>query len=119
MGIFTTSNILLFPLFTHILLCESSIPFFAGSIASLCLCSVLDDLPLLVSFRRLPHLDAPVMVTTSVSNINVSVQLGDTTPFALGFLSACGGTWLLYIPVHAQTDKNGQVYIIYSYSFAI
>uniref|UniRef100_A0A3Q3X1J2 FMP27/BLTP2/Hobbit GFWDK motif-containing RBG unit domain-containing protein n=1 Tax=Mola mola TaxID=94237 RepID=A0A3Q3X1J2_MOLML len=37
---------------------------------------------------RLPHLDAPVMITTSVSNINVSVQLGDTTPFALGFLSS-------------------------------
>lgn len=40
--------------------------------------------------RRLPHLDAPVMITTSVSNVNVSVQLGDTTPFALGFLSAGG-----------------------------
>ncbi|XP_070684951.1 bridge-like lipid transfer protein family member 2 [Pempheris klunzingeri] len=38
--------------------------------------------------RCLPHLDAPVMITSSVSNINVSVQLGDTTPFALGFLSA-------------------------------
>ncbi|XP_061575606.1 bridge-like lipid transfer protein family member 2 isoform X2 [Cololabis saira] len=37
---------------------------------------------------RLPHLDAPVMITTSVSNVNVSVQLGDTTPFALGFISA-------------------------------
>lgn len=38
--------------------------------------------------RRFPHLDAPVMVTSSVSNVSVSVQLGDTTPFALGFLSA-------------------------------
>ncbi|XP_056297037.1 bridge-like lipid transfer protein family member 2 [Pseudoliparis swirei] len=38
--------------------------------------------------RRLPHLDAPVMMTSTVSNVNVSVQLGDTTPFALGFLSA-------------------------------
>ncbi|XP_051253409.1 protein KIAA0100 isoform X2 [Dicentrarchus labrax] len=38
--------------------------------------------------RRLPHLDAPVMITSSVSNVNVSVQLGDTTPFALGFISA-------------------------------
>nr|XP_057936208.1 bridge-like lipid transfer protein family member 2 isoform X2 [Doryrhamphus excisus] len=37
---------------------------------------------------RLPHLDAPVMISSSVSNLNVSVQLGDTTPFALGFLSA-------------------------------
>uniref|UniRef100_A0A3Q1ED73 Bridge-like lipid transfer protein family member 2 n=1 Tax=Acanthochromis polyacanthus TaxID=80966 RepID=A0A3Q1ED73_9TELE len=42
--------------------------------------------------RRLPHLDAPVMITSSVSNVNVSVQLGDTTPFALGFLSANAGT---------------------------
>ncbi|XP_077422133.1 bridge-like lipid transfer protein family member 2 isoform X2 [Vanacampus margaritifer] len=38
--------------------------------------------------RRLPHLDAPVMISSSVSNLNVSVQLGDTTPFTLGFLSA-------------------------------
>uniref|UniRef100_A0A8C4NXK1 Si:ch211-259g3.4 n=1 Tax=Dicentrarchus labrax TaxID=13489 RepID=A0A8C4NXK1_DICLA len=42
--------------------------------------------------RRLPHLDAPVMITSSVSNVNVSVQLGDTTPFALGFISASAGT---------------------------
>lgn len=38
--------------------------------------------------RRLPHLDAPVMIASCVNNVNVSVQLGDTTPFALGFLSA-------------------------------
>ncbi|XP_076002045.1 bridge-like lipid transfer protein family member 2 [Genypterus blacodes] len=38
--------------------------------------------------RRFPHLDAPVKITSSVSNVNVSVQLGDTTPFALGFISA-------------------------------
>ncbi|XP_034461284.1 protein KIAA0100-like isoform X2 [Hippoglossus hippoglossus] len=50
--------------------------------------SPLDYLPTLLSLRRLPHLDAPVMITSSVSNVNVSVQLGDTTPFALGFLSA-------------------------------
>lgn len=56
------------------------------------MCSLLDYLPTLLFLRRLPHLDAPVMITTSVSNINVSVQLGDTTPFALGFLSASGGT---------------------------
>uniref|UniRef100_A0A3B4AFW2 FMP27/BLTP2/Hobbit GFWDK motif-containing RBG unit domain-containing protein n=1 Tax=Periophthalmus magnuspinnatus TaxID=409849 RepID=A0A3B4AFW2_9GOBI len=37
--------------------------------------------------KRFPHLDAPVMLTSSVTNVNVSVQLGDTTPFALGFLS--------------------------------
>lgn len=66
-------------------------------------CSLLDYLPMLVSFRRLPHLDAPVMITTSVSNINVSVQLGDTTPFALGFLSACGGTVAL---LHAYSCTN-------------
>ncbi|KAM9853046.1 bridge-like lipid transfer protein family member 2 isoform 2-T2 [Aulostomus maculatus] len=50
--------------------------------------SPLDYLPTLLSLRRFPHLDAPVMITSSVSNVNVSVQLGDTTPFALGFLSA-------------------------------
>ncbi|CAL9684155.1 unnamed protein product [Knipowitschia caucasica] len=37
--------------------------------------------------RCFPHLDAPVMLTSTVTNVNVSVQLGDTTPFALGFLS--------------------------------
>ncbi|XP_012693346.2 protein KIAA0100 isoform X2 [Clupea harengus] len=37
--------------------------------------------------KRFPHLDAPVLVTCSVSNVNVSVQLGDTPPFALGFIS--------------------------------
>lgn len=42
---------------------------------------------LVLILRRLPHLDAPVMLTSSVTNVNVSVQLGDTTPFALGFLS--------------------------------
>uniref|UniRef100_A0A3B4UAG1 Bridge-like lipid transfer protein family member 2 n=1 Tax=Seriola dumerili TaxID=41447 RepID=A0A3B4UAG1_SERDU len=48
----------------------------------------LDYLPTIIFLRRLPHLDAPVMITSSVSNVNVSVQLGDTTPFALGFLSS-------------------------------
>lgn len=80
---------------------------------SLCSCSLLDYLPVLVSFRRLPHLDAPVMITTSVSNINVSVQLGDTTSFALGFLSACGGTMALLHPYTCRNkDRNGQKYII-------
>lgn len=55
-------------------------------------CSPLDYLPTLLFLRRFPHLDAPVMITSSVSNVNVSVQLGDTTPFALGFLSANAGT---------------------------
>ncbi|MGH0187936.1 UNVERIFIED_CONTAM: hypothetical protein FKN15_027356 [Acipenser sinensis] len=38
--------------------------------------------------RSFPRLDAPIMVKTSVSNVNVSVQLGDTPPFAVGFISA-------------------------------
>ncbi|XP_067102585.1 bridge-like lipid transfer protein family member 2 isoform X2 [Osmerus mordax] len=38
--------------------------------------------------RRFPHLEAPVMISSSVSNVNVSVQLVDTPPFALGFISA-------------------------------
>uniref|UniRef100_A0A1A8IJQ0 KIAA0100 n=2 Tax=Nothobranchius TaxID=28779 RepID=A0A1A8IJQ0_NOTKU len=50
--------------------------------------SPLDYVPILLFVRRLPHLDAPVRISSSVSNINVSVQLGDTTPFALGFISA-------------------------------
>ncbi|KAM4589555.1 bridge-like lipid transfer protein family member 2 isoform 4-T4 [Fundulus diaphanus] len=50
--------------------------------------SPLDCFPAPLFPRRLPHLDAPVMISSSVSNVNVSVQLGDTTPFALGFISA-------------------------------
>ncbi|XP_051535969.1 protein KIAA0100-like isoform X2 [Myxocyprinus asiaticus] len=42
----------------------------------------------LFSPRHFPQLDAPVMICSSVSNVNVSVQLGDTPPFALGFISA-------------------------------
>ncbi|XP_041097296.1 protein KIAA0100-like isoform X2 [Polyodon spathula] len=38
--------------------------------------------------RNFPRLDAPIMVKTSISNVNVSVQLGDTPPFAVGFISA-------------------------------
>lgn len=38
--------------------------------------------------RRFPQLDAPVKISSTVSNVNVSVQLGDTPPFALGFISA-------------------------------
>lgn len=79
---------------------------------SLCLCRLLDYLPMLLFLRRLPHLDAPVMISTSVSNINVSVQLGDTTPFALGFLSASGGTaGLSLYYVHTNTQRKTQVNI--------
>lgn len=46
----------------------------------------------LPSYRNFPHLDAPVMISSSVSNVNVSVQLGDTPPFALGFISVSTGT---------------------------
>ncbi|XP_051963532.1 protein KIAA0100-like [Xyrauchen texanus] len=38
--------------------------------------------------RHFPQLDAPVTINSSVSNVNVSVQLRDTPPFALGFISA-------------------------------
>ncbi|XP_064157115.1 bridge-like lipid transfer protein family member 2 [Anguilla rostrata] len=37
---------------------------------------------------RFPQLEAPVIISSSVSNVNVSVQLGDTPPFAVGFISA-------------------------------
>lgn len=72
------------------------------------LCSPLDYLATLRFFRRLPHLDAPLMITSSVSNVNVSVQLGDTTPFALGFLSASTGTAGLSHASHVymHTDKG-------------
>lgn len=73
------------------------------------LCSPLDYFPTLHFFRRLPHLDAPLMITTSVSNINVSVQLGDTTPFALGFLSANAGTAGLLHAACVHTHRIRQV----------
>lgn len=112
---FTTNNIVLSLLFhPHSCLCISH-PVLCRS-TMLCLCSLLDYLPVFVSFRRLPHLDAPVMITTSVSNINVSVQLGDTTPFALGFLSACGGTVALlhtYACTTIGTARSTSSYVIY------
>ncbi|KAM9468639.1 bridge-like lipid transfer protein family member 2 [Clarias gariepinus] len=37
--------------------------------------------------KRLPLLDVPVRFSSTVSNVNVSIQLGDTPPFALGFIS--------------------------------
>lgn len=79
---------------------------------SLCLCRLLDYLPMLLFLRRLPHLDAPVMISTSVSNINVSVQLGDTTPFALGFLSASAGTaGLSLASMYTQTHKERSCFV--------
>uniref|UniRef100_A0A8C1PZG5 Si:ch211-259g3.4 n=1 Tax=Cyprinus carpio TaxID=7962 RepID=A0A8C1PZG5_CYPCA len=41
-----------------------------------------------ISSTKLAFLDAPLMINSSVSNVNVSVQLGDTPPFALGFISS-------------------------------
>lgn len=79
-------------LFFIIPVCASLILYCFYPLPYLVWCSPLDYLPTLLFLRRLPHLDAPVMITSSVSNVNVSVQLGDTTPFALGFLSANGGT---------------------------
>uniref|UniRef100_A0A3Q2NT77 Bridge-like lipid transfer protein family member 2 n=1 Tax=Fundulus heteroclitus TaxID=8078 RepID=A0A3Q2NT77_FUNHE len=55
--------------------------------------------------RRLPHLDAPVMISSSVSNVNVSVQLGDTTPFALGFISAHADTQNLHQRASLSLDN--------------
>ncbi|KAM9317685.1 LOW QUALITY PROTEIN: bridge-like lipid transfer protein family member 2 [Pholidichthys leucotaenia] len=61
--------------------------------------------------KRLPQLDAPVMITSSVSNINVSVQLGDTTPFALGFLSANGELQhILDIKVDSENPESQNVH---------
>lgn len=72
------------------------------------LCSPLDYLPNFLFLRRLPHFDAPVMITSAVSNVNVSVQLGDTTPFALGFISASAGTVGLSHAAHAFTHTHTQ-----------
>nr|XP_040047842.1 protein KIAA0100-like isoform X2 [Gasterosteus aculeatus aculeatus] len=73
--------------------------------------SPLDYLPTVLFLRRLPHLDAPVMITSSVSNVNVSVQLGDTTPFALGFLSASAELQhLLDIKVDAEITESQNVH---------
>ncbi|XP_061637620.1 bridge-like lipid transfer protein family member 2 isoform X1 [Phyllopteryx taeniolatus] len=66
--------------------------------------SPLDFLPTLLFLRRLPHLDAPVMISSSMSNFNVSVQLGDTTPFTLGFLSALAE--LQHLP-DLKVDQDG------------
>ncbi|XP_030633165.1 protein KIAA0100-like [Chanos chanos] len=61
--------------------------------------------------KRFPHLDAPVMVSSSVSNVNVSVQLGDTPPFALGFLSAGAELQhLLDISTDAESLKSQNVH---------
>ncbi|XP_039646932.1 protein KIAA0100-like isoform X2 [Perca fluviatilis] len=68
--------------------------------------SPLDYLPTLLFLRRLPHLDAPVMITSSVSNVNVSVQLGDTTPFALGFLCASAELQHL-LDIRVDTESTG------------
>ncbi|KAJ7405898.1 protein KIAA0100 [Pitangus sulphuratus] len=37
--------------------------------------------------RSYPQIIAPIILSASLSNVNVSVQLGDTPPFALGFNS--------------------------------
>ncbi|XP_072495879.1 bridge-like lipid transfer protein family member 2 isoform X2 [Notamacropus eugenii] len=37
--------------------------------------------------RIFPQILAPIILSTSISNVNVSIQLGDTPPFALGFNS--------------------------------
>jgi len=51
---------------------------------------------LLVPCRSYPQIIAPIILCASLSNVNVSVQLGDTPPFALGFNSISAGTgWRL------------------------
>lgn len=37
--------------------------------------------------RTVPQILAPIIFSTSVSNVSISIQLGDTPPFALGFNS--------------------------------
>uniref|UniRef100_F6PFS8 Bridge-like lipid transfer protein family member 2 n=1 Tax=Ornithorhynchus anatinus TaxID=9258 RepID=F6PFS8_ORNAN len=44
--------------------------------------------------RNFPQILAPIILSTSISNVNISVQLGDTPPFALGFNSISLGKTL-------------------------
>ncbi|XP_010863616.2 protein KIAA0100 isoform X3 [Esox lucius] len=73
--------------------------------------SPVEYLHTLLSYRHFPHLDAPVMISSSVSNVNVSVQLGDTPPFALGFISATTELQhLLDISTNAESLKFQNVH---------
>lgn len=51
-----------------------------------------NSLSLLVPRRSSPQILAPIILCASLSNVSVSVQLGDTPPFALGFNSISAGT---------------------------
>lgn len=70
---------------------------------------------LLVPCRSYPQILAPIILCASLSNVNVSVQLGDTPPFALGFNSISAGTgWIREVlgsswglPERHQ-DRNGE-----------
>lgn len=42
----------------------------------------------------MPQILATIILSASISNINISVQLGDTPPFALGLNSISLGEWL-------------------------
>lgn len=54
--------------------------------------------------RRFPLLDVPVKFSSAVSNVNVSIQLGDTPPFALGFISV--STELQHSVESAKQDER-------------
>ncbi|XP_072557305.1 bridge-like lipid transfer protein family member 2 isoform X2 [Paramormyrops kingsleyae] len=60
--------------------------------------------------RLYPHLDAPMTISSSMSNVNVSVQLGDTPTFAVGFLSASSELkHLMDVPAPAPEPQPPQV----------
>ncbi|KAF7699848.1 protein KIAA0100-like isoform X2 [Silurus meridionalis] len=54
--------------------------------------------------KRFPLLDVPVRFSSTVSNVNVSIQLGDTPPFALGFISV--SSELQYFVDSTKQDKS-------------
>ncbi|XP_062872628.1 bridge-like lipid transfer protein family member 2 isoform X1 [Trichomycterus rosablanca] len=56
--------------------------------------------------KHFPLPDVPVRISSSVSNVNVSVQLGDTPPFALGFISA--NTELLHSVDTSKIEESDQ-----------
>lgn len=69
--------------------------------------------PCLSPRRSYPQIIAPIILCASLSNVNVSVQLGDTPPFALGFNSisagrgwARGACWALLVGLVALSERH-------------
>lgn len=68
-----------------------------------------NSLSLLVPCRSYPQIIAPIILCASLSNVNVSVQLGDTPPFALGFNSVSAGAGWQLAPAWLLGSSGGLV----------